>query len=98
MASRSATVTGAITSSLILLLQQLDLGLGEPDVDRRDVAIAEPLTALLDLDGPPRAAKGDVVVLNEVGDADHAAFRELAEVRRRFFAGVVEGRDIQLAA
>src|SRR5688500_6526413 len=76
IASTSARVAGSMISrSRILLLLQLHLGLGQPHVDRRDVAIALPFTALLELQRAPRAAERHVAVLQKVGDADHAPFR-----------------------
>src|SRR4028119_994297 len=66
MASTSPMAAGSMSRSSIrlllrlllpqLLLSQLNLGLGQPHVNRRDVAMAIPLTARLDGLGAARTA------------------------------------------
>src|SRR5687768_14684203 len=99
MASRSARVAAAMTRSRILFLLQLHFRLGEPDVDRRDVAIPLAFAALFDLDRAPRAAERDVLALQELADRDHARFIYVTrEMRRNDLDAVFEQRDVPLAA
>src|SRR5204863_9724095 len=101
IASRSRPAAGAIARSLrILFLPQLDLGLGQPDIDRRHVPVAIAVAiALADLHRAPRAAQRDVVALQKLGDVDHVRFAHVArEMRRDDFARVFEDGHVKLTA
>src|ERR1044071_9331657 len=101
MASRSRPCTGAIARSLrILFLPQLDLGLGQPDIDRRHVPVAIHVAiALAGLHRAPRATQRDVVALQKLIHVDHVRFGYFAgKVRRDDFASVFEDRHVKLTA
>src|SRR6185295_6098265 len=102
MPSRSARVAAVITRSLttsrMLFLLQFHFRLGQPDVDRRHVAIALACAARLDLDRAARAAERHVLALQKLADRDRALFRNLArEMRLDDLDAVFEHRDVPLA-
>src|SRR4051794_12900838 len=83
ISSTSSSVGMAnVTSSMTLAASQPGLGLGQADVDRRDVAVALSLAARFDGRGATGARQRHVAVLQKVADAEHLAGRRRAEVRR----------------
>src|SRR5256885_2170781 len=84
MASMSRFLAVVIRISSIPLLLKLNLGLGETNVDRRDVGVAIELAVARDLDRAARAADGDVSRVEKVRDVDHDLRRllQLLELRR----------------
>src|ERR1051326_2353135 len=97
MASMSRFFASVMRISPILLLE-LHLGLGEADVDRRDVGVTIGGTVAHDLDRAARALDGHVVRLHEVTNDQRGVIDAFREMRRHDLASVLENGDVVFAA
>src|SRR5258708_37125424 len=67
MASTSASAAAWMsTPSGILLLLQFDFGLGETEVNGRDVSVSRQVGVCRDLERPSSTARGDISVLRKL--------------------------------